>query len=258
MSRSAESQFSQAGSPLDDFGLGTNPLSDKTAFPRLSETELAEVASFGERCSFARNQPLFRAGDYPFNSHVILSGMVRIVDMSSGERLVFVRYGAGYFTGDIDLLTRRPSVVTCEAETAVEAIRLTPYQLRDMFTRKPDLGERFWKSFQRRRELLLISRFRGLTIYGDKDDKATLDAVELLFRNSVPHEWLDTSVEENRLRLKRIREDVQAYPVVAHGSHILSKCPAKVKKEGSGTVPARRLAEIVRSLPEADIRFSAL
>src|SRR5215831_18761711 len=119
MSSSAESQFARPDAPLDDFGLGADPLSDKTAFPPLSEAELAEVAPFGERCSFARNQPLFRSGDYPFNSHVIVSGTVRIVDMSSGH-LVFVRYGAGYFTGDIDLLTRRPSVVTCEAETAVE------------------------------------------------------------------------------------------------------------------------------------------
>lgn len=39
---------------------------------------------------------------------------------------------------------------------------------------------------------------------------------------------------------------------------ILSKCPAKVKKEGSGTVPARRLVEIVRSLPEAEVHVKVL
>jgi len=35
-------------------------------------------------------------------------------------------------------------------------------------------------------------------------------------------------------------------------------CPANVKKEGTGTVPAKRLLEIVRSLPEADIKFKIL
>jgi len=35
-------------------------------------------------------------------------------------------------------------------------------------------------------------------------------------------------------------------------------CPAKVKKEGAGTIPAKRLLEIVRSLPEAEIRFKIL
>jgi DNA polymerase-3 subunit beta len=34
--------------------------------------------------------------------------------------------------------------------------------------------------------------------------------------------------------------------------------PARVKKEGVGTVPAKRLLEIVRSLPEAEIQFKML
>jgi hypothetical protein len=36
--------------------------------------------------------------------HKILSGTVRAVDISTGERVVFVR-GVGYFTGDIDLFS---------------------------------------------------------------------------------------------------------------------------------------------------------
>lgn len=35
-------------------------------------------------------------------------------------------------------------------------------------------------------------------------------------------------------------------------------CPAKVEEEGSGTIPAKRLLEIVRSLPDAEIRFKVL
>jgi hypothetical protein len=32
------------------------------------------IRPLGERCAFAENDPLFSAGDYPFNSYVILSG----------------------------------------------------------------------------------------------------------------------------------------------------------------------------------------
>ena len=35
-------------------------------------------------------------------------------------------------------------------------------------------------------------------------------------------------------------------------------CAAKVKKDGAGAIPAKRLVEIVRSLPEADVKFKAL
>lgn len=225
----SHSQFPGAEKAQDFFGLGFDPLSDPIAYPHLNPSELEEAAAFGERCLIAENDPLVSAGDYPFNSYVILSGTVRAVDISTGERVVFVRYGAGYFTGDIDLFTRRPSIISVEAETSVEAVRLTPKQLRNLFTRRPQLGERFWKSYQRRRELLLNSKFRGLSIFGRKDDKATLEAVELLFRNSVPHEWLDTSLDDNKIKLEQIREDVQSYPVVAHGSRVLFEAPTRAQ-----------------------------
>lgn len=226
---SSDSKFPEADQPQAFFGLGVDPLTDTVAFPHLSEAEVEEVAPFGERCAFAENEPLVSAGDYPFNSFVILSGRVRVVDASTGERVVCLGYGAGYFTGDIDLLTRRPSVVSVEAGTAVEAIRLTPKQLRILFTRRPQLGEKFWRSYQRRRELLLNSNFRGLTVFGKQGDKATLDTVELLFRNSVPHEWVDTSIEENRRKLEELREDVQSYPVVAHGCRVLFEAPTRAE-----------------------------
>jgi thioredoxin reductase (NADPH) len=239
----SRSQFPGADQSHGFFGLGFDPLSDKVAFPQLSDAELAEVALLGERRYFAKDEALVNAGDYPFNSHALLSGTVRIVDVSTGERVVFVRYGQGYFTGDIDLFTHRPSVVSCEAETDVEAIRLTPAQLRNMFIRRPQLGEKFWKSYQRRRELLLDSKFRGLSIYGKKDDKVTLDAIQLLFRNAVPHEWLDTSIEENRLKLQNIREDVQSYPVIAHGSRVLFEAPTREQLAGH--------LRLRRSLPDS-------
>ena len=206
-----------------------DPISDRIAFPYLSESERTDTALFGERCYFQEGDVLFTGGEYPFNCYVILSGEVRIIDVSAGERAAFTRYGAGYFTGDIDLFTGRPSVVSCEAETAVEAIRVTPSKLREMFVRKAALGERFWKSFQGRRELLLASNFRGLSIYGSKNDRLTLDTIELLFRNGVPHRWTDTAVEENAAELMQIKASVQEYPVVTHGKTFLFEAPSRTR-----------------------------
>jgi thioredoxin reductase (NADPH) len=137
-------QFPGSDHSRSFFEDGLNPLSDQVAYPRLNQAELEEVAPVGDRFAFAPNDPLVSAGEYPFNSFEVLFGMVRAVDTS------FVRYGAGYFTGEIDLLTRRPSLVSVQAETAVEAIRLAPKQLRNLFTRRPQLREKLWKSDQRR------------------------------------------------------------------------------------------------------------
>src|SRR5713101_2317711 len=39
---------------------------------------------------------------------------------------------------------------------------------------------------------------------------------------------------------------------------ICTSCEAKVKKEGAGTIPAKKLLELVRLLPEGEIRFKLL
>src|SRR5271163_1595847 len=57
--------------------------------------------------------------------------------------------------------------------------------------------------------------------------------------------------------------------VEAKGSHltitatdlelsIRTSCEAKVKKEGAGTIPAKKLLELVRLLPEGEIKFKLL
>src|ERR1700683_4632734 len=37
-----------------------------------------------------------------------------------------------------------------------------------------------------------------------------------------------------------------------------TSCEAKVKKEGSGTIPAKKLLELVRLLPDGEIKFKLL
>src|SRR5580765_1868751 len=39
---------------------------------------------------------------------------------------------------------------------------------------------------------------------------------------------------------------------------VRTSCEAKVKKEGAGTIPAKKLLELVRLLPDGEIRFKVL
>ena len=39
---------------------------------------------------------------------------------------------------------------------------------------------------------------------------------------------------------------------------ICTSCEAKIKKEGSGTIPAKKLLELVRLLPDEEIKFKIL
>ena len=205
--------------------LHADQMADTVAFPVLSAAELEECAEFGTRCSFAAGEDLFRAGAQPFDCYVILSGEVSIIDVLTDEPTYLVRLRGGQFTGDIDLFTGRRAAASCEAISQVEAIRISSDKVREMLVRQPTLGARIWRAFQRRRELLMATDFQGLSVYGAEDDKRTLETVEFLFRNGVPHHWMNIAEEENATRIREIAGDDLHYPIITCGKRLLFRSP---------------------------------
>ena len=202
---------------------------EEHAHPVLTSSELAEVSLFGTVCSFERGQILTRAGDRCFSSYVLLTGEVRILDVSQAQETILMRYRPGQFTGDVDVLTCLGSMVTIVAESDVLAFQLNATSLRDLFVRKPALGERLWKAYQRRRVLLLQSRFCGLSVYGSKPDKATHALVEMLSRNVVPYQLLDINDKEHAGQLALLRASSTATAVVARGNDLLFETPTQAQ-----------------------------
>jgi thioredoxin reductase (NADPH) len=94
-----------------------------------------------------------------------------------------------------------------------------------MLVRQPTLGARIWRAFQRKRELLMATDFQGLRVYGAKDDKQTLETVEFLFRNGVPHHWMNIAEEENATRIREIAGNDLHYPVITCGKKLLFQSP---------------------------------
>jgi thioredoxin reductase (NADPH) len=203
------------------------------AFIVLTESELKECAEFGTRCSFPQGALLYSAREKVDDTFVILSGEVCIMDISTGSRECVARYGQGSFTGDIDLFAGRRAVVDCEAAAAIEAIRIPIAKIREMLVRKPELGERFWRCFQKKREAILQSVFQGVHIYGGKDNKRTLQTIEFLYRNGVQLKWMNIDESKN---LEEAREIVSStrnlqnnelqFPVVTSGKTLLFEAPS--------------------------------
>src|SRR6476659_6127016 len=90
------------------------PESDAIAFPQLDAGDLAALRPLAQPCSFDDGQIVFRAGDADLDLFVVESGGIEIVNPSDDDRHV-VTHGPGEFAGDIDLLTRRPVIVTAIA-----------------------------------------------------------------------------------------------------------------------------------------------
>ena len=121
-------------------------------FPVLTEHEIARVATFGTVQWYEQGDNLFTAGESPSGMFVVLKGTVAISQRDgSGSIVPVVRQGRGQFSGEVAHLSGGHTLVDGIAEDSVEALLLTPTQLRALIIAHADLGERIVRAFILRR-----------------------------------------------------------------------------------------------------------
>src|ERR1700684_2796596 len=125
---------------MTDVATTPEPISDAIAFPRLDKNDLALLKALAVSCTFEDGQTVFHAGQADLDLFVVESGGLEILNPSDGNRHV-VTHGPGQFAGDIDLLTRRPVIVTGVARGRTELMRVPGTRLREVLNKLPHLGE---------------------------------------------------------------------------------------------------------------------
>src|SRR4051812_38343805 len=104
---------------------------NKIAFPTLTQSELDALAPLAVCQTFEDGQTVFRAGQTDLDLFVVESGAIEIINPTDDNRHV-VTHGVGHFAGDIDLLTRRPVIVTGIARGKTKLMRIPNERLREM------------------------------------------------------------------------------------------------------------------------------
>src|SRR5947208_13598092 len=170
---------------------------EEVAFPRLTSAELALVKSLATPNDYADGETIFRAGQVDIDLYVVEAGKVEIRNPTDGERLI-VTHGPGQFSGDVDLLTGRPVMVTAVARGATRVLRVPSSHLRALLNRVPSFGEKLIVAFTRRRELLSQLGTLGLRVVGPGRCRDTNTVREFLYKNFVPFTWFDPETEEGK------------------------------------------------------------
>ena len=186
-----------------------------TAFPTLSEAELECVAEIGVPRSFRDGEVLFDVGtrDYPF--YAVRSGEVVILEHSSGEPREVAVHGPLNFTGDVNVLTGRPALVSAVARGATEVYEVPASRIRQLLNEIPDLSDKLLEAFQMRREMLEAAGFVGIRVIGATDSKETLALREFCYKNKVPHTFEDIEEESGRSALQAFGLGPEQAPVIA-------------------------------------------
>jgi thioredoxin reductase (NADPH) len=177
--------------------------SEQVAFPKLSTSELAVLQSLATSHEYDDGETIFRAGKADIDLCVVESGRIDILNPTDGNRLI-VSHDAGQFSGDIDLLTGRPVIVTAVAHGKTRVWRVPGSHLRSLLNRVPSLGEKLIVAFTRRRELLSQSGVIGLRVVGPGRCRDTNTVREFLYKNFVPFTWYDPETETGQTVFKAL------------------------------------------------------
>jgi thioredoxin reductase (NADPH) len=219
---------------------------EETAFPRLTSAELALVKPLAKPCDYADGDIIFRAGQPDIDLYVVESGAVEIRNPTDGGRLIAVHEPGG-FSGDIDVLTGRPVIVTAVAKGPTRLFCVPHSQLRPLLNRVPSFGEKLIIAFTRRRELLAKMGGLGLRVVGPGRCRATSTVREFLYKNFVPFRWVDTETKAGRQVLAALGSPPKT-PVIECGDGRILVHPSLQE--------LAREAGIWRHCPTQDIDFA--
>ncbi len=181
----------------NNFNVTTSGASEGIAFPHLTPRDLEQLRPFGTPCSYEDGQVVFSAGDDAVDLFIVESGAIEILNPAQDNRSV-VTHSPGQFSGDIDLLTRRPPLVTGVARGRTQLTRILGGRIREVLNKVPHFGEILLAAAVERRRLLLETGAVGLKVVGPGKCRDTMLVREFLFKNFVPFIWHDSVSEEGQ------------------------------------------------------------
>jgi len=204
--------------------------SPTTAFPSLDPDEMAFLRSLATPQDFSPGQTILHAGDADIDFLVVDSGLVDILNPTDDNRVIATHRPAE-FIGDIDMLTRRPVIVTAIAREPSRILRIPGEKLRELLNTVPRLSEKLLTAFMQRRELLQQTGAVGLRVTGPGSCKDTNLVREFLYKNFVPFVWYDSDTPAGQQRLAALGSPKKS-PVIqcADGTVLINPSLQKISQ----------------------------
>ena len=202
----------------------------ETAYPKLTESQIDALEKFTVSKSFQDGEKLFEAGKSYLKFFVVKSGKVEIYENSNDRKKTVIVHEEKEFTGDVNLLSDKPSLVTAIARDSCQVYEISIENFKKIINEIPDIGDCILQAFLSRRELLQKSGFAGFKVVGSRYSQDTFRIKDFLSRNKIPFTWID--IEKDRATCKLLKHfDISSdeLPVVAFKSNKILKNPSNLE-----------------------------
>jgi thioredoxin reductase (NADPH) len=160
-------------------------------FPKLTPAQIRRVAAHGHIRTVERGEVLVEQGDTSVPFFVVITGELEIVrPYGSYETLVIV-HDSGQFTGEVNTLSGRRSLVQMRATNPGKVIELDHQNMLTLVQTDAELGEILMRAFILRRVELIAAGVGDIVLIGSIHSASTLRIKEFLMRNGHPYSYVD-------------------------------------------------------------------
>ena len=175
-------------------------------FPKLTPAQIRRVAAQGRTRSVRPGQVLIEQGDRAVPFFVVITGEVEIVRPFGASETLITVHGPGEFTGEVNMLSGRRSLVRARATKPGKVIELDHEQMLNLVQTDAELGDILMRAFILRRVELIAAGVGDIVLIGSTHSASTLRIKEFLMRNGHPYSYIDL---ERDLDVQSLLDDFQ-------------------------------------------------
>ncbi|HVX97118.1 MAG TPA: FAD-dependent oxidoreductase [Polyangia bacterium] len=208
-------------------------------FPILTPAQVERIAAFGRRRTAPAGELLYDVGDQSTRFYVVLTGAIEVVQPAGSVEKPIVVHGPGQFTGEINMLSARRSLVRARTTAPSDLLVLEREDLRRLVQRDSELSELLMRAFILRRLVLLDVGADDVVLVGSRHSADTMRIREFLSRNGQPFTYEDVETDKGvQALLDRFEVGVNDVPIViCHGGHVLKNPPIEKLASLTGLDP---------------------
>jgi len=192
-------------------------------FPELTPAQIERVKTIGRRRDVRAGEVLIEVGEQNTRFFVVLTGELEVIRLIGQHEEPVAAHGAGQFTGEINMLSARKSLVRVRAAGDAAVIVLDREELRALVQRDSELSEILMRAFILRRVALASQDSNDMVLVGSRHSAGTTRIREFLSRNGQPFTYQDVEADPGvQVVLDRFHVGVNEVPVVlCQGGHVL-------------------------------------
>ena len=216
-------------------------------FPKLTPAQIGRIAAHGRTRSVQPGDVLIEQGDTSVPFFVVITGEVEIVRPFGTNETLITIHGDREFTGEVNMLSGRRSLVRVRASKPGEVIELDHQDLLGLVQTDSELSDILMRAFILRRVELIAAGVGDLILIGSVHSAGTLRIKEFLMRNGHPYSYIDLEQDPD------VQNLLDSFQIVASDVPVLI-CRGQVVLRNPGNQEIADCLGFNESIDQAQVR----